>query len=486
LIPYLVHRLFFSLIYPLVLLSFIFAQHNQIEITSLDDISYISLNSLIQELNIKSKSFDDNNKIILYHKKNRVVLSGGSSFFLINDEIFHLYTHVKYDNDDFFVPAKSFITHLTNQRIFDNIHLDSSEQILVINKPEYNILSYDLLHKGNGFSISLKTSELFDETLIATWVTDNNWLSINIPNGLVDSLAMDEIQLKDPLVEIKTIQMDKSVQISFLLNLIPDEFDIITTKNHVIISVFTAQKHNAQKIKNEKQKYMIDTIILDAGHGGKDPGACVKNCEVQEKNITLALVKNIGKKLEKSGYNVIYTRIDDRFVTLKNRTKIANTNNGDIFLSIHVNSISNSPTTKGFETYLLRVGKTDEAIKEVEKRENSVIEKFEQSEEYLQLSQINATIIQDANMKQSATLAEIIQQELSLSLNQNLNRGVKQAGFQVLWGVTMPNVLIEVGFITNKEERKNLLSKKYQNKISEGIVNAISVYKKKYETHLFE
>ena len=185
--------------------------------------------------------------------------------------------------------------------------------------------------------------------------------------------------------------------------------------------------------------------------------------------------------------NIIYTREDDRFITLNQRANIANSNNGDLFISIHVNSISNSPKTKGFETYLLRIGKTEDAIKEVEKRENSVIEQYEGSSLlYEKLSKINATIIQDANSKQSANLANIIQEQLSLSINNKLNRGVKQAGFQVLWGVAMPNVLVEVGFITNKDERKNLTSKKYQTKIAKSIVNAIRIYKNQYEQYIIE
>ena len=121
--------------------------------------------------------------------------------------------------------------------------------------------------------------------------------------------------------------------------------------------------------------------------------------------------------------NVIYTRQDDRFVTLKNRTNIANTNNAKIFISIHANSIAKSPQTRGFETYLLRLGKTKYAIQEVEKRENSVIEEYEKNASfYEKFSKINATLLQNANAKQSENLAQNIQEELSKSLNIKYNR----------------------------------------------------------------
>ena len=109
----------------------------------------ISLYSFINDLNLKSKFFNNNKKVIIFHKKNRIALSGGSSYFLINDEIFHLYTHVIYHNDDFYIPIKSFIKHLKNKQIFNNIHLDSADQLLIINTPQHNISHYNILEKEN-------------------------------------------------------------------------------------------------------------------------------------------------------------------------------------------------------------------------------------------------------------------------------------------------------------------------------------------------
>jgi len=481
-----IKRLFIPISF-LFFFSLLSSQSNHLEIISFNNISYVSINSFIDYTNLKHKFFDDNKKIIIYHKKHRIVLSGGSSFFLINDDIFHLYTHVIYQNNDFYIPIKSFLAHLKTNHIFNNIYLDSAEKFLIVNTPQYNISNYNVSERGNGFSLTLNTAKTFDEDLIALWITDNNWLSLSIPGGVIDSSTIHDINIISPVVEIKTVQMDYAAQISFLLNIIPDDFELTSFDNKIMISLYTAQKQNAQKIKEEKQKYIIDTIVLDAGHGGKDPGACVKSCKIQEKEITLAITKKIGDELKKLGMRVIYTREDDRFIPLSKRTSIANSNQGDLFISIHANSISNSPNTKGFETYLLRIGKTDDAIKEVEKRENSVIDKYEGSSSlYEKLSKINATILQDANSKQSAHLANLIQKELAKSTDEKLNRGVKQAGFQVLWGVAMPNVLVEVGFITNSDERKNLTSKKYQTKIAKSIVNAIMRYKDDYEQYILE
>ena len=478
-----IQRLFFFLF---LILSLLHSQSNHLDIISINHISYISMNEFVESANLKFKFFDDNKKVIIYHKKHRIVLSANSSFFLINDDVFHLYTHILYYNNDFYIPIKSFIQHLKDYNLLTNIYIDSSEELLIIDLPNYNIDNYNISERGNGIVITLNTGKTFDEDLIAAWITDNNWLSLSIPGGIIDTTAIRAIPIQSPIEDIQTVQMDNSAQISFLLNIIPDDFELSSFDKKLLISLYTAQKENAQKIREEKKKYIIDTIVLDAGHGGKDPGACVQSCQIQEKNITLSVTKKIGLELEKLGMNVIYTRQDDRFVALNERTNIANSNNGDLFISIHVNSIGNSPRTKGFETYLLRIGKTDDAIKEVEKRENSVINQYEESSSYQKISKINATIIQDANSKQSAYLANLIQEQLSVYTSDKLNRGVKQAGFQVLWGVAMPNVLVELGFITNKDERKNLTSKKYQTKIAKSIVNAILMYKQNYEQHIIK
>mgnify|MGYP001358985396 CR=1 FL=1 len=263
---------FFVSIYFTISLSILSSQSNRLEIISINNISYISLDSFIQDLNLKSKFFDNNKKIIIYYKKNRIVLSSESSFFLINDDIFHLYTHVIYRNDDFYIPVKTFIKHLKEQHLFDNLHIDSTEKLLIIDTPQYNISRYSISERGNGFSININTGTTFDKDLIALWITDNNWLSLSIPGGIIDSLAIHDIVIKYPIDEIKTVQMENSAQISFLLNIIPDDFELSSSDDKLIVSIYTAQKKNAIKIKEEKQKYIIDTIVLDAGHGGHDPG----------------------------------------------------------------------------------------------------------------------------------------------------------------------------------------------------------------------
>ena len=250
---------------------------------------------------------------------------------------------------------------------------------------------------------------------------------------------------------------------------------------------YFALAENAEKIKELRNRWLLDTIVIDAGHGGKDPGAIGSN-GIQEKTITLDVARQLGRMIEKNiGAKVIYTRDEDVFVTLKNRTKIANESNGKMFVSIHVNTTPNNRNAKGFETYLLRPGRTDDAIR-VAQRENGVIALEESSNEYNELSDENiiiATMAQSTFMKESETLAQLIQEELDKTINAP-NRGVKQAGFHVLVGASMPNVLVEIGFLSNKQERKLLGKASYRKKIAKSIYAAIVRFKDKYESSIID
>ncbi len=464
-----------------------FTKSSEIPLTSFNNIPYLRLSSLSGELNLQSNNYNDNKKVIIHYKQNKIILSHNSSFIMINDEIHHLFHYIIFKNNDFYIPAKSFIQTLNTTNIITNISIDSSEKSLIISSPDYNITDYQIITKGNGYSIEINTEKTFNEKLLSIAKSSNNWISISIPGGELDSTTFHKSHMIHPVIDIKTVPMNNVLQLSFLLSIIPDDFDISTINKKIIIRLDVAQKSNAEKIKNDKKKYIFDRVILDPGHGGKDPGACANG--VKEKDITLSITRKIGKKLEKTlGVKVIYTRTEDVFLSLKKRTEIANKNNGDIFLSIHANAIDNSPSTKGFETYLLRPGKTQDAI-DIALRENSVIKEFEDNQDsYSSGSEfILATIEQNAYVKESEFLAREIQYQLSNSLkNKKLNRGIKQAGFQVLVGASMPNVLIEVGFVTNSNEAQNLSSKKYQDKIAQGIVNAIVTYKNRYEQHIIK
>lgn len=256
--------------------------------------------------------------------------------------------------------------------------------------------------------------------------------------------------------------------------------------NDILITIHNKVFSQLNKNRNI-EKWNFDVIVIDAGHGGKDPGAIGIN-KIKEKEITLAVALKLGEILKKDmpDVKIVYTRRDDSFVDLYKRGKIANENNGKLFISIHCNSTKKKPTdANGTEVYLLRPGRTAEAI-EIAETENSVIQYEENPERYEKLTDENfilVTMAHSSYMKYSEKFAELLDKEFETNLKLS-TRGVKQAGFYVLVGASMPSVLIETGFISNKDDAKFLKSKSGQQQIAESIFSAIKTYRSYYEEEM--
>lgn len=232
------------------------------------------------------------------------------------------------------------------------------------------------------------------------------------------------------------------------------------------------------------QKHDTFKVVLDAGHGGSgkggDPGAIGNG--LKEKDITLDVALKVGEILNKhKDIKVIYTRKTDVFIPLDQRPRIANKENADIFVSIHCNAVAN-PQPKGTETFVLGVSRDKHNI-EVAKRENSVIflednykEKYQGYDPNNPQSVIGLMHLQGEYKNQSILLASAIQKDFTNRLKRN-NRGVKEAGFLVLRDCAMPSILVEIGFISNKDDASYIGSEAGQNEVAHSIANAIINYK---------
>ena len=227
------------------------------------------------------------------------------------------------------------------------------------------------------------------------------------------------------------------------------------------------------------------TLVIDAGHGGKDTGAPGKISV--EKNINLKVALAFGKYVENNcpDVKVIYTRTTDVFVELKERANIANRNKADLFISIHTNALDGGKISRGFETYTLGMHRAADNLN-VAKRENSVIlieKNYKQSyagfDPKSSESYIMFELMQDKNMANSVELAKLIQSEVCANSGR-INKGVHQAGFLVLRETSMPSCLIELGFITTSDEEQFLNTTEGQDKMAKGIYNAFLKYKRKY------
>lgn len=227
-------------------------------------------------------------------------------------------------------------------------------------------------------------------------------------------------------------------------------------------------------------------LVIDPGHGGKDVGA--RGVKAYEKNINLAVAKLFGDRVKKEckDVKVVYTRDNDTFVKLNDRAEIANKANGDLFVSIHVNSVArknrNRTRIAGAEVYTLGLHRSDDNLA-VAMRENSVMSlEADQSETYQGFdpesseSYIIFELSQSLYMDKSIEMAELVQQSLVGNANR-ADKGVKQAGFWVLWATSMPSILIELDFISNPTQEKYLASQKGQRELADAIFEGFLTYK---------
>jgi N-acetylmuramoyl-L-alanine amidase len=244
--------------------------------------------------------------------------------------------------------------------------------------------------------------------------------------------------------------------------------------------VFSMFSFSPLEVHNKK----ITIIVLDAGHGGKDPG-CSGKFSTIEKQVTLDITLKVGELIKKNmpDVKVIYTRNTDKFVELHDRASIANKNKADLFISIHANSGPSG--MHGTETYCMGLHKSEQNL-DVAKRENAVIDmEKNKSKDYENFdpnspqSYILFSLYQNAYLQNSIKLAEKLEREFKQENRHS--RGVKQAGFLVLWKTSMPSVLIETGFLSDSTEAKFLKEDWARMNMAERIYCAIDEYKQEME-----
>ena len=249
----------------------------------------------------------------------------------------------------------------------------------------------------------------------------------------------------------------------------------------LILSLFIYEGSFSTNTNNKISKKMV--VVIDPGHGGKDPGAVSKG--IQEKDVVLGIGLKLGKYISESfpEVKVIFTRNTDVFVPLIDRSRIANKNKADLFISLHANTCG-TPSLRGTETFVLGLSRSNENL-DVAKKENSVIlrednykETYEGFDPNSSESYIMFELVQNTYLDQSLSFADDIQQQFKSRLESS-NRGVKQAGFLVLRESSMPSVLVETGFVSNQAEADYLKSEGGQRVIANSIFTAFQKFKSK-------
>jgi len=350
--------------------------------------------------------------------------------------------------------ANDYTVSYVNSSRKDHLHVHSLD-----NKEYFDI--YDLERVLDGKVKIEPSSQSLDFTIFkkeCRFVFDTKWVKFGKKNyNLYDNIKIQEGNFYIP---------------RYFLNLCANKFfsdRVVINNNRIIVNLTTMEQ------------YLIKRIVIDPGHGGKDPGAVGKILKLKEKDVVLKIAKRTKALLEKNlDVEVLLTREDDRFVSLGDRTEFANNHQADLFVSIHCNA-SRNPRANGTEVYYLSPAKTTEA-RAVEALENDAI-RFEDPESikrYTDLDFILYDMRQSEYLIESIDLTEMCQKSLVKELGTK-DKGVKHANFYVLRGAFMPAVLVEVAFLSNKWEEQKLQHKDFQNRAAKSIYKSIKQFKEKYD-----
>ncbi len=468
-------------------------------------LAYVSAFKLAGSLNYHTYYNDNKRKIVLYLPQNQVVVTADNAFVIVDDSTYQMPAAALWQNGEIYLPLKYFLP-LLHRRTTLYLDYDENKQIVRVTERNLNIGSVSITEKENGTVIRIRTTRTYKEGEITADMR-YGWLHVDFYGGKADAELIQQTPPAGLVLKIKTFQFAELSSLAFYLSPKPDSTEILKRpeRDEVLVVLRTKQDLSDEEVaelheedldmhepseeikkqlEEERRKWMMDVVVIDPGHGGKDPGT-VGIGKTYEKDIVLSIAKKLGRiiKKEMPDVKVVYTRSTDKFISLHGRTKYANEKNGKVFISIHANS-ARSKRASGFETYLLGPDKGERAS-DVALKENSVI-KFEDTDaqkRYKGINNILATMAQNAFSRQSEYLASQVQvgihkQMQSLKLK---NRGVKQAGFYVLVGASMPNILVETGFVSNPYDVKILKTSAYQYKIAQGIFEGFSKFKRDYE-----
>jgi N-acetylmuramoyl-L-alanine amidase len=455
-------------------------------------IHYFNVNDFATFIDARTFINSERNKFVFNYRGHRVVTTADNPFVIINSVPYQMPLPAWSVGADLRVPISAF-TALLDRYLPMRLIYDRRAQSLSVAITDVNITGIEIEKRSNGTLIHIFANREFYKKGITSDIR-NGWLHVDIYGGKLDLSSIKQAPPSGIVAEINAFQFEQSCSIAFKLQkpLVYRDVRQDDQSLDLLLSLRTEEdlkeSTNAEaqdELSEQRRKWFIDTIVIDPGHGGKDPGALAPDQKVNEKDVVLAIALQLRKlfKANLPGVKIVMTRDKDVFIPLRERTQIANRSKGKLFVSIHANS-NRKRAIGGFETYILGESKGEKAS-EVALIENSVID-FEAQAEKKQYEGINfilATMAQNAFLKQSQYLAAIVQDELDarLSAYKVKNRGVKQGPFWVMVGASMPNVLVETAFISNRKEAKLLRKSSVQKQIASALYAGIHKYKEDIE-----
>ena len=411
----------------------------------------------------------------------------GSAWVNLKDTNFLLQTAVQSiiaSKQSFWLPLPSSL-QVFERMLSKPLEYDSASA-KISSRPTKDLWSLNLDSKENGEVVELKLSKPF---AAETFYTKPNYL-LRINGLVIDStMFLDLVKKSSMISRVIPIQDKQSAQITLVLKDNCDGVELVKKDEGKTLQVVLRKKKPEAKatassssaaLANTSRK--IKTIVLDPGHGGKDPGAIGYN-SLKEKEVVLSVGLKLKEKLEEKGFTVKMTRSTDEFIELAQRPKMASDWGGDLFLSLHCNAVEGKEKqqkAEGFIFYILRAGGSEED-KAIARRENQAIALESDKKGKTEISPAEWIILDNQlalYAEKSALLAGYLVEAFDGGSIKKLHKGASQAGFMVLVGAYMPAVLAELGFITHPSDAAYMSTEKGQGEIAENLAKAIVNFSK--------
>ena len=432
---------------------------------------YIEAVKFAEVLGIKSYTNSQQVVVILSPGKNRIKLSGDNHFVTANGKVYNLLHQVVKKDDNLYLPVEDFLRNFGAMFTFSMLFFNNE---LICFERDINIVKMYLRSDGINSVVSILTTSGMEYSHSIS----GSSVKLTIPGGKVSRLITDSSH--SPAGITVSTAHNYSGDLEFTIKA-DGEGEIKSVQNFPggggIDIEIQGSGLNSEMIMEEiveaKQRWKFDTIVIDPGHGGKDPGA-IGARGTYEKNIVLGIAIRLRRLIEsKTGLKCVMTRDKDVFVPLYERGRIANKSGGKLFISIHCNAVKNR-RVNGFEVFFLSPARNDQAMG-VAMLENAAIEYEEDQARYDEFTDENYILLamtQSNNVRLSEKLGVEVLKSFDAKTKLR-NRGIDQAGFYVLYGANMPAILVETAFITNRREENLLRTKKFRQSAAEAIYQSI-------------
>ncbi|MFH2054707.1 MAG: N-acetylmuramoyl-L-alanine amidase [bacterium] len=442
-------------------------------------IDYLSASDLATALEGKISWSAPLNEANLTFAGHRLRFMLANPFCEVDGRIYNLVISPIYSVDDLYLPAKR-TTALLRQIIGGALVYDSEKRSLTAVGGDQNVLGVYLQEKRNGTLLEIALS---DPVEYEVFVTEGNWINVTIIGGQVDPARLNRERPAPEVRRIRAFQFENSAQVSVQMRgkVLEYHDNLALDPPRIQVSIekidFDPNELAGDDLPADTDFDPINVVIIDPGHGGIFDGAHGPAGSV-EKELVLDIALRLEDLLDRDmNLTPVLTRRRDHTVDLEQRALTANSEEGDIFVSIHANAFDD-PSANGCETYFLSAA-ADDAARVTEILENSDFRDELESEPSGDLDFIIMDMLQTEYLQQSRQLAESVQKELRRSLNIH-SRGINQAGFVVLSRVEMPAILVEVAFISNKVEERLLGQEGFRQNVAEAIYRGILSFAGEY------